>query len=369
MLKSIILLVSSFAWARTEAQTVGFIGDSISTGGGSHPALAYDLEQLEKVFADSSLIAPDAAYSEALAGWGLGAEPAQPPRRLEIVPREFAHPLSWVYEKALHLISHRYLDAEEYSWSYLWARKRNIAPDQILIAARDGERSAHGVRQVDRLLDAHEGRALQHLFVFFTGNDLCAADISLATPAPEFLKGIEQAVRYYVRNAKPGEGPHYIWLVDPLGILQIVTAPEILNHKVKASGQELSCRDLQAGRFTPQFTPWQAAMTPAQIFMNAFGQGPRNYCPSLFAVHQGSSEVQMRIGATLKSYREGIAQLHETLQVLPTQFRVRHLKSAASLIFSGDEMANDCFHLSLKGHHKVATALDAEIRELTLPEP
>lgn len=347
------------------AQSVAFIGDSISTGGGTHPALAYDAAMLAKVFDDQVALAPDDSYYQTLKTWGITPN-AQPPRRLELATREFVHPLSWVYERALHYVSHRYIDAEEYSWSYLWAQKQGLDGAKIMIAARDGERADHALRQIDRLLDANGGQATKHLFIFFTGNDICAPDIRLATPAEDYVKGLERAIRYYVRNAKADAGPHYIWLLDPLGILQIVTSPDILNRKVKAYDKEISCRDLQAGRFTAIQKPWtDPTMTPADIFLNVFGQGPRNYCASLFDVHNGPAEMQMQIGGLLKGYRDGLKNLVDRLQVLPTQYRVRHLQSTSALTFEGADMANDCFHLSLNGQLKIAQAIDEEVRKLT----
>ncbi len=354
--------------ARALGETVAFIGDSISTGGGAHPALAYDATMIEKVFNDTINIEPNADYFATLASWGLNDMQALPPRRLELSAREFEHPLNWVYDRALHYVSHRYMDAEEYSWAYLWARKQGIAASDILIAARDGERAQQARRQVDRVLDATGSQAVRHLFVFFTGNDLCAPDVSFATTSEDFGQHIEEAVRYYIRNAQTSEGIYHIWLVDPLGILQIVTAPDILNQKVRAFDTEVSCRDLQAGRFKGQEKAWtDPHITPADIFLNVFGQGPRGYCPSLFAVHQGPAEIQMKIGSLLSSYRKALGQVNDSLQVLPPQFRVHQIKATGDVLFKGEDMANDCFHLNLKGQLKVAQSIDAEVQKLVPP--
>lgn len=348
------------------------IGDSISTGGGAHPALAFDREVVEKIFKSELDLSPDPSYAPTLeATWGQPYTPGEPARRLPLSRREFNSPLTWVYERAFHYVAHRFLDAEEYSWGYLLGRRLGLPGEKVMIAARDGENAQDALRQVDRLLDANEGRSLQHVFFFFTGNDLCAPGAGFGTDPEVYAAAVEKAVRYYARNAQvmPGAEAH-IWLLDPLGILQIVSSPSILKHKVRAYGQELSCQDLQAGRFKPAVnlgpqTPKDQASELANAFVGILNIGPRAYCPGLFAVHDGSSELQLRFGSTLKAYRQKLEKLPAKLKDLPEAFRVHHVKTTSDLVFSGEDMAQDCFHLNLKGQLKIATSLEAEMqREL-----
>ncbi len=353
-------------------ETIGFVGDSISTGGGAHPSLSFDREVMEKIFRDEIDLKPDARYREELERkWGQAVPELGAPLRLPLSRREFGNPLTWVYERGFHYFSHRYLDAEEYSWGYLLSRQLSSSPDRVYIAARNGERAEDASRQIDRLLDATEGKALNHVFMFFTGNDICSAIGGLGTDPESYAEGVEKAVRYYARNARvPLDGVAHVWLLDPLGILQIVSSPSILNHKVRAYGQEMSCRDLQAGQFKAQKAPpnpnlgTDTSAQLAELFVNVFSVGPLAYCPGLFAVHGAPSELQMKLGGLLTAYRAQLAKLPAKLQDLPTHFKVHHVGATAEIVFQGEDMANDCFHLNLKGQLKIAETLRDEMQKV-----
>ncbi len=365
---SIGLLIASSLGSTlpVHADTVAFLGDSITTGGAAHEVLQFDLDLLEKVFSDQVDMSPTPAYYKTVSeGWEPIEQPALAPHRLDFSRREFDNPFTWVTDNAMLMLGKRYLDTEEYSWGYLLGRKRKISPHEILIAARDGERSEHASRQIDRVLDATDSKAPRHLFMFFTGNDLCAPQVDFATEAKEYAENQEAALRYYIRNAKPDQNVSHIWLLDPLGILQIVSSPEILSRPVKAYGQEMSCRDLQSGRFkakTEEFL--KDGISEKFLFGLMFGQGPRGYCPSLFAVHDSqSTDTQLKLSGMLMSYRQELEKLVKKLADIHPSFKVHHLRETSDVIFAPEDIGNDCFHLSLKGQLKIAKTVDAAMHK------
>lgn len=354
-LKLSVSAVAILTTASLHAETIAFLGDGISTGGATHPALVFDGEQLKKIFANELDLRPEASYYQLLNQEGVNIEqPADAPRRLPLSAREFHHPLTWAFQSALQRVSVQFLDTEEYSWSYMFGRKQGFLAEQILIAARNGERSGDALRQIDRVLDATQSVAPRHTFLFFSGQDICSPDLEFATTPVEFARNIESAVRYFMRNAKSDRSVSDIWLVDPLGLLQIVTAPGILNHQVQAFGQTLSCRDLQAGRISARARPMLSPDYGIEdLFLTLVNQGPRNYCPSLFAIHEGPAELQVRLGTLISQYRLQLEKLVKKLQGAHPSFRVHHLKASADILLDGPDMANDCFHLNLNGQLKI----------------
>lgn len=384
MLKWSLLCFLAFFAGNAAAETIAVVGDSISTGGASHSALAFDIDKMEAVFTGKTSLGIDQATFDFLRGEGI-PEPLTPPERLGLSPREFTHPLVWIFNSFVTSMSSQYLDMEEFSWAYLLGRLRN---DTVLIAARDGEKSFQARQQIDRILDGAKGQPIDHVFIFFTGNDICAGHPSLITSREEYVANIDRAVRYLIKNAKPKEGGGitHVWLMDPLGVSQLVTSPVIQNKKIIAYGKEHTCKELQSDQLDktmaldPVVADAPAAIQPTDpqmtkaveerggrmglraILAQIFQGGPYGLCPSLFNYHQtGSLDDLIPVSNALAAYREGLAELAKNLNALSPLYRVQQLNAPASLMFAADDIGNDCFHLSVRGQMKIAKAVKAEM--------
>jgi hypothetical protein len=130
------LLAGLVSWTGpARADTVAFLGDSISTGGASHETLRFDLELLSQIFAGKVDMSPGPEYYKILnETWEPIEQPAMAPRRLNFSPREFANPFSWVTDSAMLVLGRHYLDTEEYSWGYLLGRKRKVSPQHVMVS-------------------------------------------------------------------------------------------------------------------------------------------------------------------------------------------------------------------------------------------
>jgi lysophospholipase L1-like esterase len=245
MLNLSLLLSIALMSGNALAATIALIGDSISTGGASHSALAFDIDRMEGVISGRTPVGVDQATADFLSAEGIPG-PYTDVERLGLSPREFTHPLVWMFNNFVTSMSTQFLDTEEFSWGYLLGRMRG---DNTIIAARDGEKSLHARQQIDRLLDNAPDASIDHVFVFFTGNDICAPHSSLVTSKEDYLANINDAVRYLIRNAKPKPtgGITQVWLLDPLGVSQIATSPAILNK-----GSELQGRSVRSAREGPR---------------------------------------------------------------------------------------------------------------------
>jgi lysophospholipase L1-like esterase len=161
----------------TQAGFIAFLGDSLSTGAVAHPDLALTQAAMKSVLAGTMSYAPDEVYWEKVkeAGFLLDSGSEADPRRLYLASREFKDPMGWFLDHVGLVFSHKYLDAERYAWSYFLGRSLGYEPDSVWIAAKDGEKAEHATAQMARVLDESQGEAPDHIFMFFTGNDLCAA--------------------------------------------------------------------------------------------------------------------------------------------------------------------------------------------------
>jgi hypothetical protein len=353
-----------------QAATIGIMGDSISTGGASHPSLAFDMDRLAVLFESESRPEPDQQTLDFLAAEGVVSPPNA--RRLDLSPREFSHPLIWIFNSFVTSVSSQYLDSLDNAWGTLLGRLRGN--DEIFVAARDGEKSLLARQQIDRILDGVKGEALDHLFIFYTGNDLCGAFPEAMTSPADYSDSIEEAVRYYIMNAKPkrrGSITH-IWLVSPLNVSQLVTSQTIQSKRVLAFGKQRSCKELQADQFdkdlsgAPSTNEDNIGLRP--ILAQIFRGGPHALCPTLFAYHDSNSlEALQPVSDALSGYRRVLVPLAKRLNDINPLFRVQNLSSVAPIEFEAEDIANDCFHLSVKGQMKVAKTLRSEMEQKIVP--
>ncbi len=368
MLKALVSasLLLGFLSPQASAGTIAILGDSISTGGASHSALAFDFDRMENVFTDRTDLGMDAGTRDFLKAEGIDKIDSE---RLDLARREFIHPLMWMFNSFVTAMSSHYLDTEEYAWGSLLGALRG---DHVLIAARDGERAMHAKQQVDRLLEATEGRAVDNVFVFFTGNDICASVPEAITPEDEYVESIEEALHYYMKNAQ-SEGGHVtrIWLLNPLGVSQLTTSPVIQNKKIFAYGADHTCQELQSDQLDKKLNaeaPAGSNIGMRTIMTQLFSGGTFGLCPTLFAYHQTKSlDTLLPVSNALRAYGDGLSRLADKLNKLDPKFRIASLSSTSSLSFAADDIANDCFHLSVRGQLKVAQTIKTELQAKDRP--
>ncbi len=364
LLAAFLLMTSSFSLAKS----IAFLGDSITTGGAAHPYLALEAERFYKIFTGAVKIASDDDYRKIVAELGYQHSGEDKPQRLPLSRREFINAFYWSKDALLHRLSVDYLDAEEFSWSYLLAKRLGYNGDNILIAAKDGERSSHLLRQVDRLLDATASQLPDKIFIFFTGNDLCGPSLEWVTSSQAYGENIEAGVRYLLRNGIPPSTGTDIYLIDPLGSLQLFSSQSIKNKTIPFYSKTISCQQLQAEQFTiPPEPNLESDTSPEKLlsyllFYNFIGHSPGRYCTSLFSIAKGDTEAKLELSKRIVGYRKNLQELGKRLtDQIGTEVRFKHISSTSKLLFEADDIANDCFHLSLYGQHKIADAIYKEL--------
>lgn len=354
-------LLAMLLWQNIASADIAFIGDSLSTGGAAHPALMIERSNFTAILRGEQTLVPDEEYYQQLLANDFGFEPDPGyPRRLFPTSREYRHPLVWFVDNLVMSFGVQYLDAEKYSWPYLLSRHLGYRSEQIMIAAKDGEKMEHGIRQLDRILDATNGRLPDHTFVFFTGNDLCGPRMDFVTTTMVYQRHLERLISYILRNTKPSETLRRVWLLEPLGVLQIVTSDSILRHRVPFHDKEISCREMQTLPPKPASFDWSGDTNIADILFPLVANAPSGYCPTLFAVHgEKGSDFNVSLANRILGYREAIRDVAAKMapELREKNIELRGIRSTSQIIFEGEDMANDCFHINLNGHIKVAKAV------------
>lgn len=320
------------------------------------------------------------------------------PDNLWYSEREFRGGMDWVFRHFFKRLSDEYLNTGEYSWGYLAARKSGFSPENILIAGENGARMADLSRQADRVLDATKNQLPEKIYILFSGNDLCASHIKLLTPPDSYKKSLLEGLKYLYRNGEPAPNGTEIIVVGFLGVTQLLVSDDILDRKVLAFGEQMTCRELRARNYqSPLLDPAKARNEETVYFSHMMPPNPSGYCPTLFALPMlARGEVGLFSGAAdtkpdqnqstkknepwklsgrtkarvdemvsllsgrVRQFRTvSVEAVREVLDWAREQYpaknmKVSYLYDTEKLVFEADDIAQDCFHLSPKGHIKIA---------------
>ena len=334
---------------RADARTIAILGDSISTGAVSHPAISYEPGKLSAVFSGELSLEPTEGHKKALLGSPYGDVLAGgPPRRLSFSQREFVGGMDWFLQHILFGLSALFLDVEEFSWGNLLGRRLGAQGEDILIAAQDGARVANTKRQYDRVLDATLGKAPEDVFVFFTGNDLCGLSMDYVTSSQSYEASLLDFLEYFQKSSS-FSGEHRVWLLDPISSLQLTYSKSIAEKKVQAHGRTMSCRELHG----------YESRSPVgdDVLLRFVPPTPTSYCPTVLRRKTPEDEERLsQLGSIVSGYREAIGRIVAGYQTDPKPFRVLRLQDPGKVVLEADDIAEDCFHLSLNGQIKLADA-------------
>jgi len=348
------------------------LGDSISTGGGSHPALKYDVETLWDVFNNRASVKTERAHLNEYYQGKFSSAELIAPIRLWPTMREFFGGPDWVYRNLLGFLSRKFLDAEEYSWGYLAAPDLGIDVTRLAIAADDGARVANMPRQIDRVLERAGGALPPKVFIFYTGNDLCGMDPSLMTSASSYKTHLMRGLTYLSRNSGKtrDEKPTDVYLISYMSLVQLLDDQQILEKKIVAFGKETTCAELREDGYRSADQTYKPNIPPeAWYFAMAMPPNPAAFCPTLFAPQKFRNHTLSDLANRIREYRrveaEVVAEFDKAAeQELFKSLRLHHIVGTAGLKFTPEEVADDCFHLSLRGQEKLARSVADEISNI-----
>lgn len=389
-----IFFSSSLANGRIESsQSIAIMGDSIATGGGIHPAIKFDFKIIWDILLGKTQVHSIEAFSDLLKEFAIdGANPGKP-NVLWPASREYKSGLEWVAQNLLHSLANLYLNTEQLSFGYLLGRSLGAAPDDIYIAAYNGARMRDLSRQADRLITATEGKLPRNILVFFTGNDLCAQKISLMTSSADFGSHLEKGLRYLIKNGSPHPQGTNIYVMSYLGVVQLLLNPSILDKKLVAFGENTTCSALRDRGYRPEDV--QAAIhdaPPESIYLsNYLPPNPALLCPTIMALpsfayneigpftgfgqknrqelirEQIKSRVDTMIAdlsTRVRSYQATSSQVVRNLQGLSvTGISLHFVGETSEIELTDNDIAADCFHLSVHGQIKIAKTLQNKLKD------
>lgn len=378
-------LISGGIGARAVAGVI-VMGDSMATGAGAHPALQFDPQNIWGALngkvdlrATSNHI-PDAGFY-AVTDPSDAALPT--PLIAAKTPGDFRGPFSWVFSGMLRSVT-RILSTPQYSWGYLIGRKFGVAPDQIVIAAREGAAISDGPAQARRGLDTLEAAARERnvkeeaeaeptdpvrVFMMFGVGDICAVSPESVTPSSEF-EASAAATFNVLLNHQQRKGADaakiLITVMQPLPFAQWIERPEILAKEIEAFGEKTTCGELQSRMFLPK-SAVDVGDSPESrqivIMSQILPPNPALLCASSYAVGLPLDQRITAAGNRLRAYREALASAVAKARKLADRsglagkVEFQLVEATSAIQFRAEDLAGDCFHLSPIGHEAIARAV------------
>lgn len=363
-----ILVMPSNLMAR---DGLAIMGDSISTGAASHPALTYDSLVLWNVM--TGKLSVEAKRSDIPehpdVKWGLDLSP---PRRLWPSSRENDGGSGWIWLHSIQALSRAALDTEEYSYGYIAGRALGFDPSDIWFAGDNGTRAEHGVIHAARIIEQGGGELPSHILMLYTGNDLCASTWELMVDAQTYGRGLKDAILYLARNGRAAPGTTVkVFLPAFLPVTTLISEKSILDKRIQFYGTELTCAEARKRMFAaPEQTQGREQVSDYRypFFAQMMPPNPALLCPTLFSRAADEPDKLSLLANRIRAYREAQREVVESMTKLfaenpsLTPLEIKYIDTTETIAFDAADISSDCFHLSATGHVKVAATLLRGIR-------
>ncbi|MCX6125855.1 MAG: hypothetical protein NTV34_14065, partial [Proteobacteria bacterium] len=298
-------------------------------------------------------------------------ETLDPPRRLWPAFRENDGGSGWIWLHTVQALSRAALDTEEYSYGYLFGRSLGLEPENIWIAGDNGTRAEHSAVHAARVLQAARGELPSRVLILYTGNDLCAPTWELMTDTESYGEGLRRGIMFLARHGHTaGQQPTKVYVPAVLAITGLISENSILDKKIKFYGTEITCREARKRMFAaPDVVLGREEVSDPRypFFAQLLPPNPALLCPTLFSRAAEEPAKLSIIANRIRAYREVqksvVESINKEIAARPELARldVQFIENTGRVLFQGEDVSGDCFHLSPRGQAKVAQSLVASI--------
>lgn len=353
--------LSTFQVPDPSQPTLGIIGDSLATGANADLRLEPHLWKLaghglfDFLFvhagASQRYVPIEKSLLRRPKSFGDPDRPYLPPlTRVFDTPTD--HKIG--FERAMENRGSTWVDCEECSFAYLVGRRLGIPAQNIFMAAQIGKRISSLGQQLERLA-LPLGHLPDVIIISYTGNDMCNMsnmNQTLATKSEAYEKEMVRELEK-IRSLPPSPKGTKVFVVAAADVGYLVEAESILSRKVTynygwpvGGTRSITCRDFR-----------------------------RESYPGLKDLN-GMCNLILRTAPENKSRIAKVRELHQAIvqaQQSVTLWARHHLSSpelsfhfVGSILatpFNGEDISNDCFHPSIRGHEKIADHVLPAIRQ------
>lgn len=338
------------------------LGDSLSTGALTHPDSVVDAQQLWERIQDGEEFELDTALM------GDGEGDGEPPvSRIDDGSQAdfFAEVASDLKSDLQELI-----EFPAYSWASQLADLED-SEGVVALAAQNGARASAAESQasafVANLQDGGvDGVMPGKTFVFFSGNDLCQGNGSLdsVTAAKAYGESIENGVKTLLTNLKAPDGGATVYIIGHLDLAAFFSDGSVFDEKkIEVRGREMSCSDYLKDSEAPTIKDGESLADAGQTQL----YHPVEICESMVSMVPGTglepAADPSKVKALIDDYRSASRAEAERLnrEFEGEGVSVAYVDAVEDLAFDSEDVSNDCFHLSVAGQKKIASAIQEAI--------
>lgn len=241
------------------------------------------------------------------------------------------------------------LDVKEYSFGYFVGRHRNLFPENIFLVGQDGARVDSIARQFARLKETGFIDLPPLVLVSYTANDLCGDEIFNEPPetlVQQFKEEITHQMKEVIADNRPRTTGTHIVILAPLDVAKVLSDEHLLSQKIEFEGiGEISCMDLRQGKNE------KASLATEKLRERLMGMcrsvleikpNEKHKIDRIRKLQDGFSAAWMDLIAELRRDHEGKG------------FTFDYVESVRYLRAEPGDLANDCFHPSVRFHQKIA---------------
>lgn len=341
-----------------EGPTFGIAGDSISTGAVSDLKLEPRLWKLffynglwDFLFVGNSGTSVETMqYLQSSEFDFLKKQPVQAPLRIFDTPDKHKEGNSRKYEN----LGSAFVDCEECSFGYLLGRKLGFPASNIFMAGQDGTDIDGLLNQLERLALPLE-RLPEVVLVTYTASLYCGGNSGKQTPEQvynEYYSYMTEQMKTALQKLTAAPHGTQFLIISSADVANHLTNEAILNHKVN---------------YYPYVNPTQPLeqVSCRQIRKNQVPMSEKinNMCKFVLNTDPDDSQrvrlIEQFNQAEIRAQQQSVMDLQNWIvkNNLQNKFSISFIKETPEVEFTGDDVANECFHPSIRGQEKIAEKL------------
>jgi hypothetical protein len=334
---------------------IGIVGDSSTTGAFASPRMQATwltvLNQVIDFANDDRLLSlrpriqdyPNAKFFHL-------QEPIQSLERVLYTRSEFtaAEQSNQAFELDLSAQASLRVNTSEYTFGYMIGKYWKLPEDHIVLAGQDGSTISAMGQQFLRLFETGAKHLPPLVLVSFVANDFCGTE-NFSRPTEVFAQRYSQVLSQQMRvlAALPSapQGTRILFLA-PLDIASLWSNPNISKQKVPFDPYgSVSCKSLR--------DPSVASNDPAKVMQDMLV----SECRGLLEPTQDPAAHVQKIRDLQKAQFAVLKSAIADLNVMNPALHAELATSVRKIDYQEGDVANDCFHPSVRGHSRIAQKL------------